>query len=254
MSGEVPAKFEPFRRRRVRRSLAITVIAGSSSMLGACSGQSVSAPSQTSGTHAGDASGSGGLPDNGGGSSVGGSSVGGGGAGGTSTAMAGASGSGGNKPGCPTFAELFPLPDPSPLCTEQGLTCEIPIACSSGEQLLTVTCRNRQWERGAVGCNKPFDFCSGMTGENGGNGTGLYCNNGKWVVMGARGQSPPLKPCPAQQPAEALPCSQSATDYSVYDRCGYPCTSDPTKWTVFACINPPTYLGPRGWFSDGACD
>ena len=229
-------------------------------MLGACSGQSVSAPSQTSGTNAGgaagapvavgsNASGSGGLPGDGGG----GSSVGGAGAGGAATAMAGAAGSSANKPGCPaSVAEVFPVSGATPMCKEEDLTCELPIACSSGAQLLSVTCKYRRWEVGAVGCNKPYDFCLATAGDNGSNVPGVHCEREKWVVD-ARGSSQP-KPCPAQPPAEALPCNQGSGDYFIYDHCGYPCPSDPTKWTVFACTNPPTYLGPIAWFSDEACD
>ncbi|HYQ02791.1 MAG TPA: hypothetical protein VER96_29170 [Polyangiaceae bacterium] len=282
MSGEVAANFESFRRRGVRRYLAVTVIAGSG-VLGACSAQSASAPSQTSGTNAGgaagarvavggnasgsggnasgsggNASGSGGNASGSGGrSSVGGSSVGGAGAGGTATAMGGAAGSGGHKPGCPaSFAEAFPFPvsGPTPLCTEQGATCELLIGCSSGAQLLSVTCKNSRWEVDALSCSKPYDFCPGMPGQNGSNVPGVYCKDKKWSVIDTRGQTIQPKPCPAQPPAEASICDQGGGDTLVYDHCGYLCPSDPTKWTVFACANPPNYLGHVAWFSDAACD
>jgi hypothetical protein len=158
-------------------------------------------------------------------------------------------------PSCPeTLGDAFTLDDfgsPPPACPTEGVTCEFARRCSSGPQLLTVTCQGGVWELGPVGCDQPYDYCN-QTSE-GKLTTVSICVNGEWSIdtcprsVACEGRGP----CPAEPPTAETACMTGSTG-GHQDHCGYPCPDAPEKWTVFDCVD--EEYPQATWYSDGACD
>jgi hypothetical protein len=240
-------------RRSFRRSFAFSVVAGTSSVAGACSDTPSSGPVQTGGSSSGGAAGAlaaagGSMPSTGGGSSAGAGSS------GAPVAMAGAAGSSGTKPGCPaSLAEAFPWPETrEPTCTQAGSSCDVPIDCSSGRNMLTLTCKDGAWESGAVGCDHPYDFCPETRGANGGWGPSVYCEDGNWQIEAyLRNLSDSTGPCPAESPEAEACYIGGGTGGGDRQHCGYPCSGESPTWTVLSCVGT---VASAVWSSDGACN
>jgi hypothetical protein len=158
-----------------------------------------------------------------------------------------------NDPSCPaSLEEAFPLDSPA-VCPADGLECHVPVECNSGAVELRLACVAGEWE-GASGCDEPYDFCPETHLPTGGNAPNVYCVDGEWQIEAdLRGVADGFKPCPNAAPAEAEPCeAYGGTGGADRSYCGYPCANDPTKWTVFSCLNPENYLSSK-WQSDSAC-
>lgn len=144
-------------------------------------------------------------------------------------------------------------------CESEGLRCEHTLTCSSGTQVLAVTCDEGQWV-GPSGCERPYDYCPAPAGAAG-KEPDVYCEDGKWRVetvflntSGSRGACPPVAP------VEGSDCFVVGGTGGGPDRepCGYPCAGNPSGWTVFHCDNPndngvATEDLQGTWVSDGAC-
>ena|SRR6478609_1060022 len=258
-------------RGRFRRSFVVTVVASASSVVGACGDAENGAKSPAAaganpgggdssptagGSNAGSTSSTGGSSATSGGSSAASgssgkpfASAGSAGAAGT-TSGAGAAGTS-NDPRCPaSMLEAF-SDTQAPECADDGLVCHLPVDCSGGREVLTVTCKARFWEAGPVGCDKPYEYCKNATGAGGHLGPSLLCEDGSWSISRYRyGVSDQGGGCPAQLPAG--PCSLGDTG-SNYEHCGYPCSAESQQWTVVDCV---AGSGVRNWSwsADGACN
>jgi len=259
--------------RRVRgrtfdHAVFVAVVVGGSGAVGACSSVHTGDGPSASGANSASSSGAGGMPlATGGGGSSGSPSLVAGSAGtsllaagsaGTSPATAGsagassaAAGSGGsisNDPACPpSLTEAFPASDP-PTCAKEGLSCALPVTCTSGVEVLTAICQGGAWKQGAVGCDKPYDFCPGVTGLNGARGVSVYCQGGKWSIeTHLVGKADGPGSCPAVRPSVGGPCIIGGTGGTDREHCGYPCGGESVGWTVLSCV------APGVWTSDGVC-
>lgn len=267
--------------RAFRHALAVSVVAGGSSVACACSsagGQSSDVSASQAGTKqagpggaGGALAAAGGVTSSGGGgtSKVGGGSGGSppivaaggfeGSSGGSSSALAGNAGSGassfagaagsnGTDPACPRSLTGGLVVQRT--CERPGMTCGVSVDCNSGRRVLTMTCDGGQW-KGPTGCDTPYDFCLDATGGTGGLESGIDCVEGKWSIETGTSDFPPT-PCPAEPPSDGMPCDAVGGTESNGDRkhCGYPC-HDSAKWTVLSCAA----SGASGtWRSDRACD
>lgn len=286
--------------RVLRRTLAVTAIAGGAGAVGACSSSNTSSSGNAAapatggagsslgggapaGTGGNVSSAGGGSPSTSGGSagttgsemsggsagakagsggsagSAGGHSSSGGyagredgaaGSGGSSghASTAGAAGANANDPACPASLTAAFNGNGAQPCPQSGLTCAVPVDCNGPRTSLTVTCEDGKW--GPTGCDTPYDFCVDATGGSGTFQAAADCVDGTWAIeVGYKPYGP--TPCPAEAPADAMPCDTIGGTESGGDRkhCGYPC-SDPAKWTVVSCVA----SGSNGaWSSDGAC-
>jgi len=269
------------RRRGFRRSFAVTVVAGTTGMLSACGGQSGATDSSAAGANSSGAGGSSahaGTASSAAGNAVGGNAVGragssagdvGGNAasvGGSTSAGAGAggqsmAGAGGvsinNDPRCPkSTVQAFPI-SAQQECSDAGLVCKLPIPCNSGTQVLTMTCKDKFWDVGAVGCTHPYDFCQEQPpNANGQLGPSIVCVDGEWdVERHLQGLADGPGGCPNKLPTGL--CYRGGTGGGPRVHCGYPCENDPNKWTIVTCPDN-TGEGSGGassfvWSSDGAC-
>ncbi len=170
------------------------------------------------------------------------------GAAGTSPVAGGSGGSISNDPACPpSLTDAFPASD-SPTCTKEGLTCALPVTCTSGVEVLTAICQGGTWKQGAVGCDKPYDFCPGVTGLNGARGVSVYCQGGTWgIETYLVGKADGPGPCPAVRPSVGGPCVIGGTGGTDREHCGYPCAGESVGWTVLSCV------APGAWTSDSVC-
>jgi hypothetical protein len=255
---------------RVRRgafdyTVFVAVVAGGGSIVGACSDGQNPRSSLPRDSNAGGSSGTGGTVAAAGGSTSSGSpgltagAPGMAGAAGMvgltsgaagAASMAGAAGTIKNDPACPSsLADAFVATTHLEAeCSQEGLACDLPITCASGTVVLTLTCQGGVWKQKAVGCDKPYDFCPGLTGSNGGRGPSVYCNGGIRVIEnGLLGKADGPGPCPAKPPAKDSHCIIGGTGGTDREHCGYPCGGESANWTVLSCV------APGVWTSDGAC-
>lgn len=231
--------------------------AAESDQTGAGDAQGGRAASQGRGTSSG-ASSQGGSPHTAGSDATPSNTSNSAGTGGTPPAAGGAAGSVTRDPRCPdSLAVPFPdTGDPAP-CTEPGLRCDYALSCSSGPQLLTVTCEDGAWQ-GPTGCDHPYDYCPNT--QEMGRHPAVYCEDGEWDVETFElGVDHGPGACPPEAPELGSDCFVVGGTGGGPDRepCGYPCPSDPARWTVFECDNPGGES--RGalmgvWIADGACD
>lgn len=169
----------------------------------------------------------------------------------------GGGGARGRDPACPVkLSDAFTLDDfdsPPPSCATPGLTCDYEMQCTSGLQVLTITCEGGIWEGpGPRGCDKPYDFCGKTSGGTG--TTASTCLDGEWYVSTCPRSAAcdGAGPCPSEAPLDGAECMRAGTGGD-REFCGFPCANDPSKWTVFNCTFTDSILD-AAWVSDGACD
>jgi len=154
-----------------------------------------------------------------------------------------------NDPACPpSWAEAFPYQTPQ--CSPSGLICSYALDCTSGTQVLELTCVDEKWD-GATGCEHPYDFCEKAVGSMDPRDPQVICNESWSIEDWARGIADGVGPCPEEQPDDGGRCVTGGTGGVDRRDCGYPCADDPEKWTIISCVGEGD---DTSWSTDGACD
>jgi hypothetical protein len=168
--------------------------------------------------------------------------AGGGGAGGAPSGTTGVGGepvssssSIGNPPFCPVD-----LVDGYTVCDlPSDAVCSYPVACQSGEVLLSFRCEDSFWHLEPQECDFPYDSCPA---------TELYCDQTWWMPHGTN----PPSPCPVTLPDNGTPCLPGGWGGD-WEHCGYPCHGDPQSgWVVASCLAEAPE-GPYSWQHDAGC-
>jgi hypothetical protein len=122
-------------------------------------------------------------------------------------------------------------------CNEDGDVCFHPVSCTSGQQILQMTCTDGYWKHDPTSCSRQADQCDGP----------YRCEQGSWQFYGYGGNPPAL--CPKDPPLDGDTCSPNQPFGGDAGNCGYPCNAG-SGWSLVSCVA----SGETGTWSIGSCD